>query len=235
MNGWRPTVFFLFFCFLLGLPVSFASGGDGVAVLQGVIVDAGQRPVAGAEVALYLSEDVRRPAAYKSNRTAGDGRYRLAVPAGDYWAVAAQRRDDAESGPLGLADRHSGPPVAVSLRAGREKEKRFEVLDLRQAARRLAREKSTLVPVRGRVLDAAGKPVVMAYAVADTVAEKGGLPRHVSAWTGVDGVYELMLPPGGYFLGAARQFPQTGGYRLPRELEVREEVAGVDLELASEP
>jgi len=74
------------------------------------------QPVAGAEVYLYDSKQVKRPADFISPKTKTDGSYKLTVPAGVYWAVAILRRTGPSFGPLQVGDKHSGEPLVLDLK-----------------------------------------------------------------------------------------------------------------------
>ena len=197
-------------------------------VLSGRVLDTAGRPVAGAEVGLYRGPNVRKPADFLSNRTRRDGAYRVAAPAGTYWAVAVLRRGGRKFGPLKSGDKHSGEPVEIDLSASLRLD--FEIMDLREAARKGGKAAADVFRVRGRVVDSGGKPVAMAYVLANSAAVYREMPKYVSAWTGADGVFELFMPKGRYYLGAAADFPPPQR-RLDLELTVDGAVSGVRVPL----
>ncbi len=208
---WWPV----FLLVLVALAPGRALGAE--VVLSGRVLDSGGRPVAGAEVGLYNSAHVRKPPDYLSNRTAADGRYRVAAPAGTYWAVAVLRRDGRRFGPLRTGDKHSGDPLEVELTADATQD--FTVMDLKEAARAASKTNPELVAVRGVVVDTGGKPAAMAYVMADKNASFKDLPAYLSAWTGSGGRFVLYVPKGVYYLGASRSYPPAAVH-LERKITV---------------
>jgi hypothetical protein len=81
------------------------------ALLKGTVFDIKAVPVEGAEIFIYDSTDVRRPADFISAGTGKDGSFQMDLPAGIYWAVARIRSGD-QFGPLMPGDKHSGDPAA---------------------------------------------------------------------------------------------------------------------------
>ncbi|WP_372770118.1 carboxypeptidase-like regulatory domain-containing protein [Pseudoalteromonas sp.] len=210
---------FKFSLFLLAIYFSFLgeiSFGYGAepAIIEGKIVDIAGNPLKNAEVYVFDSPDVKRPADFISNRSAGDGRYRVQLPSGNYWAVAIFRKSGSRFGPLGSNDKHSGEPVAVTISAGDSRVLDFVVMNLREAARKHQKKSSDLIRISGRILDAKGNPVSMAYAMAHSNKQFKDMPEYLSAWTDESGFYELYLEPGKYFLGASVGFPPGNGYNL---------------------
>lgn len=210
---------------------SFGQAGE-LASLQGVIVDVDGQAVGGAEVYAYDSPNVKRPADFVSNRTAVDGSYRLQLPAGSYWLVAIYRHQGGRFGPLAIDDRHSGEPVAVDLISGRQLNIDFTVADLREAASQHHKKSADLVMVEGMIVDPAGRPLSLAYVMADRRPEIGGVPHYISTWTDSTGRYTLYLPAGRFYFGAATRFPPENGYILPKEVVVEEKTTGVDIAIS---
>ncbi|MBU0480113.1 MAG: carboxypeptidase-like regulatory domain-containing protein [Proteobacteria bacterium] len=199
-------------------------------VLKGRISDLADRPVEGAEVYVFDSGNVKRPADFISNRTARDGLYRVELPDGKYWLIAIDRKGGGKFGPLGKDDRHSGEPVEISSAGMKEYAADFTVLDLREAARRNQKKNDELIKISGRVLDGAGKPVSMAYVLADRNRNVGGLPHFLSLWTDQDGRYTIYVPPGVLFVGVEKKFPPEEGRPLSREVNFDKDTTNVDLE-----
>jgi hypothetical protein len=183
-------------------------------ILEGKILDIFEEPIRNAEVYVFDSPDVKRPADFISNRTIEDGRYSVKIPSGNYWAVAIFRESGARFGPLGSNDKHSGDSVAIEIAAGGSRSMDFTVMNLREAAMKHKKRSEELIKVTGRIVNKSGAPVQMAYAMAHKMQQFGNLPDYISAWTDEQGVYTLYLPPGRYFLGASVGFPPKNGYNL---------------------
>ncbi len=218
------------YCLAVLVVLALPTGGAAfeTALIYGRVLDANGRPVVDATVAAYDSPDVKRPADFTARRTGPDGTYRLTVPAGTYWLVAVERRGGG-TGPLQLGDRHSGEPLKVVLAAGDEKRRDFTVLDLRDAARRYAKQNEELVTVRGTVVDARGRPVAMAYVVADAKTRIRDFPTYLSGWTGADGRFVLYLAPGTYHVAALTTWPPAWGTTLSQTIDCRWPVDDVRL------
>jgi hypothetical protein len=198
-------------------------------VLQGRILDIFEEPVENAEVYIFDSPDVKRPADFISNRTTEGGSFRVKLPAGDYWAVAIFRKGGGRFGPLGPSDKHSGDPVAFEIAGADSRSLDFIVVNLREAARKHEKKSAELIKVTGRVINQAGAPVEMAYAMAHKMDQFGTFPDYISAWTAAQGDYILYLPPGRYYLGASLGFPPKHGYNLEVEQQFTGDTDKVDL------
>jgi hypothetical protein len=207
---------FVFFLTLLifGLVQTPGASAAQSGFLEGKILDISGNPVKNAEVYVFDSPDVKRPADFISNRSGVDGGYRVQLPSGNYWAVAILRKGGSRFGPLGSNDKHSGEPMAITLAAGDSHSMDFTVVNLREAARKHQKKSADLIRITGRIVDAKGKPVSMAYAMAHKSKQFGAMPDYLSAWTDDSGIYELYLEPGKYFLGASVGFPPGNGYNL---------------------
>lgn len=208
------------------------SGGPAGAadfVLHGVVADVDGRPLAGAEVALYRGKNVKKPADFASSPTAADGAYSVTVPAGQYWAVAVLRKGEKRFGPLDLGDKHSGEAVEVVIGPETELKRDFTVMDLREAARQNQKKNSDLLRLSGRILDQDGKPVAMAYALADKGQRFKEMPAYLSAWSDPSGGYLFFLPKGRYYLGAATGYPPDPEQPLSKEVTLSGDLEGVDL------
>lgn len=197
--------------------------------LEGKIVDIVEKPVPGAEVYIFDSPDVKRPADFISNRTTEDGRYRVQIPSGNYWGVAIFRQGGERFGPLGPSDKHSGDPVALEIAAAGSRSMDFKVMNLREAAIKHRKRSDELIKVTGRVVNKSGAPVQMAYAMAHKMQQFGNLPDYISAWTDEQGGYVLYLPPGRYFLGASFGFPPKHDYNLYLDQQFTGDTADLDI------
>lgn len=215
---------FLFFLLWLPTPIMAAEN----LVFRGQIVDTANKPVAGAEVYVFDSNNVKRPADFVSNRTGNDGYFRVEVVPGRYWAMAIMRTSGASFGPLGKDDKHSGEPIEIDV-AGHEFIADFTVMDLREAARANQKRSETVVKISGHIRDEDGLPVEMAYALADQHRQFGDMPQYLSVWTGIDGRYVLFVPQGKFFIGASKDFPPPSDYTLTKEVDFKSDTADVDL------
>jgi hypothetical protein len=223
----RRALLSVLFLFTLSLPVATRAGDN--FVFRGRIVDSANKPVAGAEVYVFNSANVKRPADFISNRTGSDGYFRVEMMPGHYWAMAIMRVGGAGFGPLGRDDKHSGEPIEMDSAGKNEFVKDFTVMDLREAARANQKRAETVVRISGTILDEAGLPVEMAYVLVDPQRKFGEMPRYLSTWTGADGRYVLYLPQGKFFIGASRDFPPASDYSLARQIDFAGEADGVDL------
>ncbi len=212
-----PRCLILALWLLLVLPLPLRAQ-EGSFTLHGRVTDSAGRGVAGAEVALYTSPDVRRPADFAAPPSAADGSYAVAVPSGRYWVVARQRRTG-QAGPLAPGDRHSGEPVEISGPAGGEVGADFTVATVREMGRRRETASEELVTVTGRLRGADGAPLADAYLFARRSREGGELPDYVSPGSNAGGECTLVLPPGRYFFGADTVFPPRRD-RILQELTV---------------
>ena len=220
----------VFLCMLLS-PVFVA--GAGPLVIEGRVLDVGGRPLSGAEVYVFDSANVKRPADFISERTGGDGHFRLSLPPGRYWTMAVRRQGDARVGPLGPADSYSGEPVFFEGGADKRVVNDFTVISLKEAALQNRKRNEELIKVTGRILDSAGTPIAGAYAMADS-SPRGELPLYLSAWTETDGVYTLFLPKGKIYLGVGRVFPPGNDYHLTSEAEFNGDAVGVDMVISEQ-
>ncbi len=229
LSGIQKAALFLItaILFFSGSAQNLCAGQTGF--LEGRILDISNKPVKNSEVYVFDSPDVKRPADFISNRTGEDGRYRVQLPSGNYWAVAIFRKGGARFGPLGSNDKHSGEPVAILISEGDSRSRDFMVVNLREAAQKHQKKSAELIRVTGRVVDQKGEAVPMAYAMAHKMNQFGSLPDYISAWTDDRGEYTLYLPPGRYFLGASVGFPPGNGYNLYLDQQFTGDTGMVDL------
>lgn len=143
------------------------------------------------------------------------GMFRLNLPPGKYWLLARKRLRGGQFGPIETGDYfnyYHGNPVTVA--AGEVREVKIETIT------RLSMleddPNAPFVGVRGRIVDAAGKPVARLHIFAYRQKEMTGSPEFFSAPTGLDGKFELALPEGGPFYLLARQ--EFGGPAGEKEL-----------------
>ena len=212
--------------FLLG-PIT--AGAAENFLFRGQIVDTANRPVSGAEVYVFDSRSIKRPADFISNRTGGDGNFRVELPPGKYWALAIMRHSGATFGPLGKEDKHSGEPIEIGPAEQGEINHDFTIMDLQEAARASQKRSESVVKVTGHLLDRNGNPVAMAYVMADSRQRFGRMPRYLSTWTGSDGSYAIFRPIGKFFLGAAKDFPPHSDYLLVKEAVFEQDTVDLNL------
>ena len=226
-------VFIIVFLFLLlWAPIQTPAAEN--FVFRGQVVDTANKPVVGAEVYVFDSANVKRPADFISNRTGADGYFRVELPPGHYWTMAIMRVSGASFGPLGKDDKHSGEPIEIDSAGKKEFSKDFTVMDLREAARANQKRSETVIKISGRILNDDGLPVEMAYVLADSHRKFGEMPQYLSTWTEVDGRYVLFLPKGKFFIGASKDFPPESDYFLPKEVDFVSDTEGVDLIVPSQ-
>jgi hypothetical protein len=231
-NNMKQLLFGVITCFLTFILFASSPGAaerDDVE-LRGRVIDIMTRPVAGAEVYLYDSKQVKRPADFISQKTKADGSYRLTVPPGIYWAVAILRQSGPSFGPLQVGDKHSGDPLILDLQNKKIEEEDFTVMDLRDAVRHSRKRSEELFEISGRILDTHDEPVAMAYVLADSHSTPAAeIPQYLSAWTDIDGKYTLYLPAGEFYLDTSAVMPPLPKEELSRLIEVAGDMQGVDL------
>ncbi len=214
----------------LGTP---AAGADELAVFQGRVMDIEGNAVTGVSLFVYNSPQVKRPADFISAETAHDGRFRMSLPPGTYWAVARLKKGE-KYGPLMPGDKHSGEPEKLELLSGAAVNKDFTVADIREAARLMKKTRNDIVKIQGRIIDDKGMPVHDAYVIAWRDGRISRYPDYLSAWTGEQGSYSLYLPRGKYSFGAATSFPPGRDDSEQRVVPVETDMAGVDVRLDRE-
>lgn len=177
------------------------------ALLRGRVLDIDGKPVAGVKLFAYDTANTRRPATFISPPSAADGTVAMTVAPGTYWVVARLKKDESY-GPLMPGEKHSGEPAVMDLTTEAELEQEFTVADIRDLGRKRQAIAVDSVRLSGRVLDGEGKPTANAYVFASATKDGGRIPDYISAWTGADGRYTLMIPAGRkYYLGSSTQFP----------------------------
>lgn len=204
---------------------------DDNSLFTGQVVDTANNPVSGAEVYVFDSANVKRPADFISKRTGKDGLFKIELPHGRYWTMAITRSSGKTFGPLGINDRHSGEPVEIDLTGKNTLSNDYTVMDLREAARANQKRSKTIIKVSGKIINSDGIPVKMAYVMADPHQKFGALPQYISTWTEADGRYVIFLPKGKFFIGTNKDFPPTDDYVLTKEIEFETDTDGVDLNI----
>jgi len=203
-------------------------------ILKGRVLDIEEQPVEGAEIFVYNSRDVRRPADFMSTKTDKSGRFSVVLPGGKYWTVARLRKGTEGYGPLMPGDKHSGEPVEIDLTPNSETEKDFTVVDIREVTRLKKKIREDYLKIKGRILDKNGSPVKMGYAVANKNKVIAEMPDYFSAWTDDEGHYTLYLPSGKYYIGYAKVFPPGKDYFINREVVIDSDKTDLDIRTNSE-
>jgi hypothetical protein len=206
------------------------------SILKGKVIDTEEKPVEGAEIYIYNSPDVKRPAEFISPKTDKEGHFQVVLPVGKYWAVARLRRGE-KYGPLMPGDKHSGDPVEIELSSNKEFEKDFIVADIRESIRAKQKIREDYFKIKGRILDKDGSPVKMVYAIANKSKVITGkpIPDYVSTWTDEEGHYTLYLPKGKYYIGYATKFPPGQKYySLNKEVVFDSDKSDLDIITNSE-
>lgn len=216
MSRFTGKILILLACLVL---TGTASGSER-AVLTGRVLDTKGVPVSGAEVYVYTSDDIRRPADYISPKTTSDGTYRLVLPPGTYYLVARWRRSGGY-GPLMPGDRHSGEPLELEVLPGERIAQDFIVMDAREAVKKGKDDLQDVVHLKGCVHDRKGNPVRGIFLFATRNKRPEEIPPHVSRWVDRDGCYSLFLPPGEYRVGYSRVFPiEEGGWFIIKSVKL---------------
>jgi hypothetical protein len=202
--------------------------------LKGRVFDSEGNVLQGASVFLYDTHDIRRPVDLVSPQTDTDGRFRMLVPPGKYWAVARYKRSGRYGlGPLMTGDKFSGDPVEIELSPGEEFTLDFTVLEITEFARLKMKIREDTLKIQGRILNEAGIPVPMAYAIAHRVEKVSAMPDYLSAWTDNDGEYILYLPNGTYYMGASTKFPPDKGFLLDIKHVLEKDLKELDMVIQS--
>lgn len=204
----------LFLCFCAAAVVLTAVPpllGAASAVPVGFTVRGGDgKPLQGVKVFLYEDQQVRRPADFISSPTAADGRAVVLLPPGKYWAVA-RLKQDGNYGPLMPGDRHSGEPLALEILPTGGSEAEFVVTDIREAGQKKRTGDTDTRVVAGRVTTTSGTPVPMVWVYGHRSKKIGEIPDYVSAWTDLEGRYQLHVAASDQvYIGVARIFPPVG-------------------------
>ena len=219
-------VFTLIFAF------SLSCHGEAMAVetslLKGKVTDFEGKPVEDAVIFIYQSTNTRRQPDFVSPGSDREGRFTISLPPARYWAVARVKKGE-EMGPVLSGGKHSGEPAEIEIVPGKDSEQDFVVAEIREVARAGRKTGEEVVRIAGRILDGDGKPVKMAYAIANRSDSFFEVPDYLSGWTDETGAYALYLPRGKYFIGGSATFPPDQKYRADRELISESEKSDVDI------
>lgn len=225
--------------------------GDGITGVVGQIVNKTDgTPVAGAYVNIYPDtlSNLLGPSQFISSPTGSDGRYTVEVPAGTFYVVARKRTSGDPSGPLSKGDLYSEHQRVITTVV----DGKLSVVDLTVAPvkapmffKKAMTEQETSTGIRGRLIDATGKPVPGSFAVAYTDADVKRLPDYASTLSDGQGRFVIYLPEAGdYYLGArvhAWDMPHPGelygkyGGDTPTPVSVTQDEFVTDIEIVLTP
>ncbi|PNU20541.1 hypothetical protein C2E25_06600 [Geothermobacter hydrogeniphilus] len=179
--------------------------------------------VAGAFVYVYTEAgvDLMGPSYGAAVETDADGRFRVALPAGEFWLAARKHLDGSRLGepkPGDLTGSLEQNPVHLAagqnLDLGEIRVRPVDAARYRQRQRqgRFALSDTALT---GKVVDEDGAPVPGIYVFAYLDSRMVGKPTYISAPSAADGSYRLNLGRGGaYYIGARSAY---GGPLEPGE------------------
>lgn len=201
-------------CVALAVPSAFAQPYEAPVAFSGAVV--GKRPVADALVFIFNGKYGPAPSLERYwrvpdaiGRTDADGRFRIEVPPGTFYAMIVAKPTNSRPGPpsdgevIYFAPDAAGNPVSYFAGAGTEVDAGTITHDVTFRKDMARREGKNITAVSGRVVGSDGKPVAGAVVFASTGDDSGAKPVFVSDLTGVDGKYVLRFNEGGaYYLRA---------------------------------
>ncbi|MBE0499847.1 MAG: carboxypeptidase regulatory-like domain-containing protein [Desulfuromonadales bacterium] len=189
------------------LPGCTEPSNDSVSVELGHISGTILTPLEGTTLNVYKKGmDLYGPPFTSSNLTGEDGSFDLALPPGEYIAVARKRKNGELSGPVLAGDNRSdfitltvnGDQQGLSIIAP------FKVGDSRRLTAEVAQTQTGL---SGLILDSDGRPVEGARVHVYDHVQMSERPKFVSEKTAPNGSYLIYLPKGGtYYLAARDKF-----------------------------
>lgn len=194
------------FLFLALLPLALSCSPSGETGLEGVVLS-GDRPLAGAEVEVYLREEKDRSTSpFSVAVTDAEGRYRLLLPPGRYFLIGKKKDEDGGRPRMLMAECPANPLEVVR---GMKRVPPFSLTEMGMAEA-LTPDPGTAV--EGRVT-AAGRPAAGAwvYVYTDPVPGLMGPSYGAAAQADADGRFRIELPAGSYYLAARKR---SGGSRL---------------------
>lgn len=182
------------------------AGQTGIA---GEVSDPAGLPVAGAWVYAYrnTSSSLRGPADFGA-RSDSSGHYFLDLVEGHYYLIARWRHAGGDAGPPQAGDAWAlFPANPVRVAAGRTSRADFTLHGV-QAGQPVLLRSGSLSQGRtgftGLLVDAAGKPLPGAFALAYRDQDFRRMPDYTSAVVGADGRFTLFLPAAGHYCLGAR-------------------------------
>lgn len=206
--------------FLTLLP-AVSWGNSNLALVKSRVKDVEGKPVAGAYIFFYDSEDTKRAVDLVSPVTGRDGTCEKEVPPGRYWVLARVKKNRSfDMGPLLIEDKFSGEPVVLELTPGDKVELEFTVMDLLDTIRTRSKKRQDLHLVHGVVRNDRNEVLPSTFAFANGHRQAAAMPDYFSAWTDNEGRFSLYLPKGRYVLGAAEEFTTERRYQGEQEIIV---------------
>ncbi|MBU0730544.1 MAG: carboxypeptidase-like regulatory domain-containing protein [Proteobacteria bacterium] len=209
---------FIVYCQVVTLDNGHAEEAQ-IATLNGVVIDVAGNPVQYAEIFVYDSKDIRRPADYISPKTDATGRYQVIVKPGNYWAVARVRKGE-KYGPLKPGDKHSGEPLAFEIENNETLAEDFTVVNLKESSQLIHKTREGFFKIQGTVIDHQGKPLKSSYVYANNINNKRGIPDYISPWCDDQGKFTLFVPAGKFFVGYHTEFPPDDTNKFQLELNI---------------
>ncbi|AMV73236.1 hypothetical protein JCM30471_16390 [Desulfuromonas carbonis] len=192
------------FCFAaIGLLLILSLSGcprGGESGLEGTILF-GDRPLAGAQVEVYLkAEKDRATLPFSVASTDDAGRYRLSLPTGRYFVIA-KKREEGGGHPQMLMAECPANPLEVENQM-----RQVPAFSLREMGRDGALVADPGTVLRGRVT-AAGLPLARAYVYLYTESAAGlmGPSYGEAVQTEADGRFQIKVPAGRYYLAARKR------------------------------
>lgn len=183
-------------------------GGGSTGITGQIVNKLDGTPVAGAYVNIYPDtlSNLLGPSQFISSPTGSDGRFTISAPPGNFYVVARKRMSGEPSGPLSPGDLYSEHQRVLTTVV----EGKLSVVDLAVAPmkapmffKKAVVEQETHTGIRGKLVDAIGKPVPGSFAVAYTDKDVKRLPDFASTLSDAEGSFVIYLPKGGvYYLGA---------------------------------
>ena len=170
-------------------------------------VTAQGKPLPWAVIYLYpdLTSQLKGMGLGPIGPTRADGIFLARLRPGTYYVVARCRQSHEIAGPLNAGDFMGYyPQNPIVVHPGEVVRLTLPMLEVPQKVARLAATLFGQTNIRGRILDAAGRPVAGVRALLYANPTMLNRPLYVSQPTGPDGRYVLSFPKGGTYYIAAR-------------------------------
>jgi len=188
--------------------------------ISGVVTIRGSgAPLGGAYVNVYPDtiSNLLGPSQFISSPTDEKGEYSIDLPPGTYYVVARKRISGDSTGPLSPGDFYSEHQrIVTSVIEGKVALVDLEVVPMKAPMffKKAVVDTKTDTGIRGHLVDADGKPVAGAFAMAYFDKEMRRLPDYASTLSDENGAFTIYLPEGGSFYLSGRihawDMPQPG-------------------------